>query len=55
MAISYDQWKKSYESMDDSQKQQYNDAIKNKGDDYIGNQYMKQYNNANSQNQNGTN
>lgn len=55
MAISYDQWKKSYESMDDSQKQQYNDAIKNKWDDYIGNQYMKQYNNANSQNQNGTN
>ena len=55
MAISYDQWKKSYESMDDSQKQQYNDAIKNKWDDYIGNQYMEQYNNANSQNQNGTN
>ena len=55
MAISYDQWKKSYESMDDSQKQQYNDAIKNKWDDYIGNQYMKQYNDANSQNQNGTN
>ena len=55
MAISYDQWKKSYESMDDSQKQQYNDAIKNKWDDYIGNQYMKQYNNANSQNQNGIN
>ena len=25
-------------------KQQYNDMLKNKGDDYIGNQYMKQYN-----------
>ena len=43
MAISYDQRKKSYDSMDDSQKQQYNEALKNKWDDYIGNQYMKQY------------
>lgn len=45
MAISYDNRKKSYDSMDLSQKQQYNDLLKNKGDDYIGNQYMKQYNN----------
>lgn len=51
MAISYDNRKKSYESMDDSQKQQYNDILKSKWDDYIGNQYMKQYNDANSQNQ----
>lgn len=42
MVISYDNRKKSYDSMDDSQKQQYNDMLKNKGDDYIGNQYMKQ-------------
>ena len=47
MAISYDQRKKSYEWMDDTQKQQYNEAIKNKWDDYIGNQYLKQYNEAN--------
>lgn len=67
MALSYDQRKKSYDSMNDSQKQQYNEAIKNKGDDYIGNQYMKQYNqqtnntpqsnnnSSNFNNQNGTN
>lgn len=63
MAISYDNRKKSYDSMDDSQKQQYNDMLKNRGDDYIGNQYMKQYNNnqqqtsneSNFNNQNGTN
>ena len=71
MAISYDQRKKSYEWMDDTQKQQYNEAIKNKWDDYIGNQYMKQYNesvqpqtsntpqsdsnSSNFNNQNGTN
>ena len=42
MVISYDNRKKSYDSMDDSQKQQYNDMLKNKGDDYIGNQYMQQ-------------
>ena len=48
MVISYDNRKKSYDSMDDSQKQQYNDLLKNKGDDYIGNQYMKQYNNETS-------
>ncbi len=53
--------------MDDSQKQQYNDMLKNKGDDYVGNQYMKQYNqqtnntpqsdnnSSNFNNQNGTN
>lgn len=67
MVISYDNRKKSYDSMDDSKKQQYNDLLKNKGDDYIGNQYMKQYNNetnntpqsnnnsSNFNNQNGTN
>lgn len=44
MVISYDNRKKSYDSMDDSQKQQYNDMLKNKGDDYVWNQYMKQYN-----------
>lgn len=66
MAISYDNRKKSYDSMNDSQKQQYNDLLKNKGDDYIGNQYMKQYNQTNNNqqqtsnesnfnNQNGTN
>ena len=65
MAISYDQRKKSYEWMDDTQKQQYNDALKNKWDDYIGNQYMKQYqqantpqsddNSSNFNNQNGVN
>lgn len=42
MVISYDNRKKSYDSMDDSQKQQYNDMLKNKWDDYVGNQYMKQ-------------
>jgi hypothetical protein len=51
MVISYDNRKKSYDSMDDSQKQQYNDMLKNKGDDYIGNQYMKQYNQMNNQQQ----
>ena len=67
MVISYDNRKKSYDSMDDSQKQQYNDMLKNKGDDYVGNQYMKQYNqqtnntpqsnnnSSNFNNQNGTN
>lgn len=66
MVISYDNRKKSYDSMNDSQKQQYNDLLKNKGDDYIGNQYMKQYNQTNNNqqqtsnesnfnNQNGTN
>lgn len=54
MAISYDQRKKSYDSMDDSQKQQYNDLLKSKGNDYIGNQYMKQYQQA-SQPQQTTN
>lgn len=48
MAISYDNRKKSYESMDDNQKQQYNEALKSKWDDYVGNQYMKQYNQSNS-------
>ena len=67
MVISYDNRKKSYDSMDDSQKQQYNDMLKNKGDDYVGNQYMKHYNqqtnntpqsdnnSSNFNNQNGTN
>jgi len=67
MVISYDNRKKSYDSMNDSQKQQYNDMLKNKGDDYVGNQYMKQYNqqtnntpqsnnnSSNFNNQNGTN
>ena len=66
MALSYDQRKKSYDSMNDSQKQQYNDVLKSKWDDYIGNQYMQQYNQMNNNqqqtsnesnfnNQNGTN
>ena len=54
MALSYDQRKKSYEWMDDTQKQQYNDLLGKKGDDYIGNQYMKQYQQA-SQPQQTTN
>lgn len=54
MVISYDNRKKSYDSMDDSQKQQYNDMLKNKGDDYVGNQYMKQYNQQTNNNQQQT-
>ena len=46
MALSYDQRKKSYEWLNDTQKQQYNDLLKNKGDDYRINQYMKQYQQA---------
>ena len=44
MAQTYEEWKKSYESMNDTQKQQYNDILKNKWADYIGNKYMSQYN-----------
>ena len=46
MAQTYDQWKKSYEGMTAAQQQQYNDILKTKSADYIGNQYMNQYNNT---------
>lgn len=48
MAQTYEQWKKSYESMNAKQQQQYNDLLKSKWSDYIGNQYMNQYNNSNT-------
>lgn len=48
MAQTYEQWKKSYESMNAKQQQQYNDLLKSKWADYIGNQYMNQYNNSNT-------
>ena len=46
MAQTYEQWKKSYEGMTSEQQKQYNDILKTKGADYIGNQYMSQYNAA---------
>ena len=64
MAVSYDAWKKGYESLNDQEKQQYNDRLKSMWDDTY-NQYMKQYQQAqqpqqttqqsNFNNQNGTN
>ena len=48
MAQTYEQWKKSYEGMTSEQQKQYNDILKTKGTDYIGNQYMSQYNSANT-------
>ena len=46
MAISYDQRKKTYEWMNDTQKQKYNDLLNQNGSaDKIGSQYMQQYNN----------
>ena len=48
MAQTYEQWKKSYEGMTSEQQKQYNDILKTKGADYIGNQYMSQYNSANT-------
>lgn len=46
MAQTYEQWKKSYESLDDAQKKQYADIISSKWADYIGNKYLSQYNAA---------
>lgn len=43
MAVSYDAWKKGYESLNDQEKQQYNDRAKSLGDSYYGNEYLKQY------------
>ena len=43
MVISYDDWKKSYEWMNATQKQQYADMLKTKWSDYIGTQYASQY------------
>jgi len=43
MAQTYEDWKKSYESMNATQKQQYADILKTKGSDYIGNQYANRY------------
>ena len=64
MAVSYDAWKKGYESLNDQEKQQYNDRLKSMWNDTY-NQYMKQYQQAsqpqqttqqsNFNNQNGTN
>lgn len=48
MAQTYEQWKKSYESLDDAQKKQYADIISSKWADYIGNKYLSQYNAANT-------
>ena len=63
MAVSYDAWKKGYESLNDQEKQQYNDRLKSMWNDTY-NQYMKQYQQAqqpqqttqqsNFNNQNGT-
>ena len=65
MAVSYDARKKGYESLNDQEKQQYNDRAKSLGDSYYGNEYLKQYQQAsqpqqttqqsNFNNQNGTN
>ena len=68
MAVSYDNRKKSYDAMDDSQKQQYNNMLSQKSESHIGNQYLKQWqqeqqnnnqqqtsNESNFNNQNGTN
>ena len=46
MTLSYEQRKKSYEGMNSTQKKQYNDLLQWKWSDYIGNQYMQQYNNS---------
>lgn len=46
MAQTYEQWKKSYESLDDAQKKLYADTISSKWADYIGNKYLSQYNAA---------
>ena len=46
MAQTYEQWKKSYESLDDAQKKQYADIAQSKWADYIGNKYLSQYNGA---------
>ena len=43
MAVSYDNRKKSYDAMDDSQKQQYNNMLSQKSESHIGNQYLKQW------------
>lgn len=55
MAQTYEQWKKSYESLDDAQKKQYADIIKDKWADYIGNQYLSQYNSASTPKVNNAN
>lgn len=68
MAVSYDNRKKSYDAMDDSQKQKYNEMAQSKWDSHIANQYLKQWqqeqtnntpqqtsNESNFNNQNGTN
>ena len=45
--MSYDQWKKLYEGMSSSQRQQYNDMLKSNGSaDAIGSKYLQQYNNS---------
>lgn len=46
MAQTYEQWKKSYESLDDAQKKQYADIAQSKWADYIWNKYLSQYNSA---------
>lgn len=46
MAQTYEQWKKSYESLDSAQKKLYADTISSKWADYIGNKYLAQYNSA---------
>lgn len=43
MAQTYEQWKKSYESLDDAQKKQYADIAQSKWADYIGSKYLAQY------------
>ena len=43
MAVSYDNRKKSYDAMDDSQKQKYNEMAQSKWDSHIANQYIKQW------------
>lgn len=55
MAQTYEQWKKSYEAMDDSQKKQYQDILKGKSADYIGNKYMAQYNGSSTPTTTNTN
>jgi hypothetical protein len=68
MVVSYDNRKKSYDAMNDSQKQQYNNMLSQKSESHIGNQYLKQWqqeqqnnnqqqtsNESNFNNGNGTN
>lgn len=43
MAVSYDNRKKSYDAMDDSQRQKYNEMAQSKWDSHIANQYIKQW------------